>query len=97
MDKAEILRKVIAKLAKTMSTQDVLNVIFEITGKEDVSSPNYAETVKIDSEQHKSLRDLYDHAPVKKLYTYSLGKFGFEIDELRVDVEPAFLKVKKLK
>lgn len=96
LNKTKILRKVIAKLAKLDESQ-ASDIIFSIIDKEDVLQPNFSKTIKVDKEQHQKLRKLYDQAPVDKLYTYSLDKFGFTFQNLRFDVDPIYLNVKKIK
>ena len=98
MDVYTLTKKVIKKLAQTeqINKRQALEIIYEFADKEEVIEPKYEKEMKINEEQHTKLRSLYDLAPVKKLYTYSLGRFGFELEGLRLDVEPANLKIKKL-
>jgi len=100
MDRNIVIRKVLAKLdqKKTMTNTEALDIIFkDFVKKEEIFKPNYKKTIMISNDQHKKLRQIYDEAPVKQLYTYSLGRFGFILDDIRFDVEPASLEIKKEK
>ena len=101
MKRDSIIRKVLSKVnneEKSMSIDKALEIIFkDFVSKEEIFKPNYNKKLMISNEQHKSLRDIYEKAPVKQLYTYSLGRFGFILDGVRFDVTPANVEIKKEK
>jgi len=100
MDKNSIIKRVLAKLEQeeSMSSEEAMDIIFkDFVKKEEIFKPNYKKTVMINNEQHKKLRQIYDEAPVKQLYTYSLGRFGFILEDTRFDVEPASVEIKREK
>lgn len=98
-DKENLKEKVASKLSKEdgMSIEDAWEVLYKnFVDKTEVVKPEFKLDMKINTDQQKLLRSIYDNAPVKQLYTYSTNKFGFKIDELRVDVEHGNLKIKKI-
>jgi len=100
MDRNSIIRKVLAKLGEeeSMSKEDALEIIFKkFVKKEEIFKPNYKKTIMINNDQHTKLREIYDQAPVEQLYTYSLGRFGFILEDIRFDVEPANVEIKRKK
>jgi len=100
MERNSIIRKVLAKLDKkeSMTTEEAMAIIFkDFVKKEEIFKPNYKKTIMLSNEQHKKLRQIYDEAPVKQLYTYSLGRFGFTLEDTRFDVEPASVEIKREK
>ena len=100
MNRDSIIQNVLVKLSKkeSMSLDQANEVLFKsFIDKEEIVKPNYTKQKMISNEEHGLLRNLYDNAPVKKLYTYSLGRFGFIIEKLRFDVEPASVQIKKMK
>lgn len=100
MNRSSIIKKVLAKVNKEeeMSKDDALDIIFkDFVKKEEIFKPNYNKKLMISNDQHKQLRSMYDSAPVKQLYTYSLGRFGFILEGIRFDVEPASVEIKKEK
>ena len=100
MERNSIIRKVLAKLDKkeSMTTEEAMAIIFkDFVKKEEIFKPNYKKTIMLSNEQHKKLRQIYDEAPVKQLYTYSLGRFGFILEDTRFDVEPASVEIKREK
>jgi hypothetical protein len=100
MERNSIIRKVLAKLDKkeSMTTEEAMAIIFkDFVKKEEIFKPNYKKTIMLKDEQHKKLRQIYDEAPVKQLYTYSLGRFGFILEDTRFEVEPASVEIKREK
>ena len=100
MDKRSIVKRVLAKLDKDkeMSSKQAIEIIFkDFVKKEEIFKPNYKKTLMLSNEQHSQLRDIHDQAPVKKLYAYGLGRFGFILEGVRFDVEPASVDIKKEK
>ena len=100
MDKVQIIKKVLAKVnsEKKLTKDDALEIIFkDFVKKDEVFKPNFNKKLMISKEQHESLRSIYDGAPVEKLYTYSLGRFGFILEDIRFDVDPASVEIKKIK
>jgi len=100
MGRNSIIRKVLAKLEQeeSMSSEEALAIIFkDFVKKEEIFKPNYKKTIMISNDQHKQLRKIYDEAPVKQLYTYSLGRFGFILEDTRFEVEPASVEIKREK
>jgi len=98
MNRNAVIQRVLAKLdqKKSMSNDQALEIIFKnFVKKEEIFKPNYKKTIMISNDQHKQLREIYDKAPVKQLYTYSLGRFGFILEDIRFDVEPASVEIKK--
>lgn len=95
MNKIKIIAKVINKLAKTFTEKQVLDELTSILGKDILIKNNLTKNKNINEEDHKSLRQIYDRGPVEKLYTYSLDKFGFIIQGIRVDVTPVEVSIKK--
>ena len=100
MDRNSVIGRVLAKLdqKESLSSEDAKAIIFkDFVKKEEIFKPNYKKTIMIDNNQHKKLRQIYDEAPVKQLYTYSLGRFGFKLEGIRFDVEPASVVIKREK
>lgn len=100
MERNSIIRKVLAKLdeKQSMTTEQAMAIIFkDFVKKEEIFKPNYKKTIMLSNEQHKKLRQIYDEAPVKQLYTYSLGRFGFILEDTRFEVEPASVEIKREK
>ena len=100
MNRNVIIKRVLAKLEpeKAMTADEARDIIFkDFVKKEEIFKPNYKKTIMISNEQHKKLRQIYDEAPVKQLYTYSLGRFGFILEDTRFDVEPASVEIKREK
>jgi len=99
MNRESIIKKALFKLSKVdkMDNNEVEEIIFDkFIEKEEILKSNYKKKKMISNEEHDLLRKIYDSAPVKKLYTYSLGRFGFIYDKIRFDVEPASVDIKKL-
>jgi len=98
MDKKIILAKTLKKVTPKphLTKRQALEIIYKYVDATDLV-PNFRKKMRIDPEQHEELRSLYDNAPIKKLYTYGLNKFGFQIDKIRLDVEPGFLEIKIIK
>lgn len=100
MDKSSIIKRVLAKVNKedSLTTDNALEIIFkDFVNKEEILKPNFEKKIIIKKDQHDKLREIYDNAPVKKLYTYSLGRFGFILEGIRFDVDPASVEIKKVK
>lgn len=100
MDKSSIIRRVLAKLNKedSLTTDKAMEIIFkDFVEKKEILKPNFEKNVMIKKDQHDQLRKIYDNAPVKQLYTYSLGRFGFILEGIRFDVDPASVEIKKVK
>ena len=97
-DRENLKQKVSRKLGKEeMSLDDAWKILYDnFVEKTEVVKEGYKLDMSIDSSKKELLRSIYDNAPVKKLYTYSTNKFGFKIDELRVDVDHGNLKIQKL-
>lgn len=99
--KANIIKKVLAKLdegsKKSITKEEAEDIIMGFADREEMDDPNYAKKIKLDDAKHDLLRSVYDSPHVKKLYTYSTLKFGFEFLELRFDVTAGFAEIKKLK
>ena len=100
MNRKVIIRKVLAKLdpEKSMTSDKAMEVIFKnFVKKEEIIKPNYKKDSMLSKEQHDKLRKIYDEAPVKQLYSYSFGRFGFIIEGIRFDVLPSSIEIKKVK
>lgn len=100
MDRNVVIKRVLAKLGQDgeMSSEEAMDIIFkDFVKKEEIFKPNYKKTININNDQHKKLREIYDNGPVKQLYTYSLGRFGFILEETKFDVEPASVVIKREK
>jgi len=98
MDRNVIIRRVLAKIGQKeqMSLEDARDLIFkEFVKEEEIFKPNYKKEINISNEQHDQLRKIYDEAPVKQLYTYSLGRFGFILEGIKFEVEPASVSISK--
>jgi hypothetical protein len=98
MDKKAILKKILAKLEKEqekvkLTKKDVLDILYKYVNKYDLAKENYSRKILINQDKLEELRTIYDNAKVKKLYTYSLNKFGFVFENIRVDVEPHLLSI----
>lgn len=94
-DKENLRKEVISKLNKVGMTLEEAGDIINFDLKINVDKATFQQK-KIDKEQHRLLRKIYDSAPVKQLYTYSLDKFGFQVQNVRFDVEPYNLKIQKI-
>ena len=100
MNRISMIKKVLVKLGQDekMTENEAMDIIFtDFVKKEEIFKQNYKKTTMISNEQHDQLRKIYDQAPVEQLYTYSLGRFGFTLENIRFDVEPATLKIKREK
>jgi len=100
MDRNAVIKRVLTKLGQDteMSSEEAMEIIFnDFVKKEEIFKPNYKKTIMISNDQHKKLRKIYDNAPVKQLYTYSLGRFGFILEDTKFDVEPASVEIKREK
>ena len=98
MDRNAIIRRVLAKIGQndSMSIEDARDIIFkDFVKEEEIFKPNYKKEINISNAQHDQLREIYDKAPVKQLYTYSLGRFGFILEGIRFEVEPASVSIRK--
>lgn len=96
-----LLKRVVAKLEPKLNAPQVKALVYSILDKEEVLQENYSKKMKITDEQHQKLRTLFDRGPVKKIYTYSMDRFGFTLDfgltDFRFDVDPSYLTVQKIK
>lgn len=100
MDKSSIIKRVLAKvnMEDSLTKDKAMDIIFkDFVEKEEIIKPNYNKKIILNKDQHTQLRDIYEKAPVKQLYTYSLGRFGFTIEGIRFDVDPASAEIKKIK
>ena len=97
-DKANLKKEVVSKLNKEkMTLEDSWQVLYKnFVDKTDLVKPEYKVDMKVNTEKQNLLRNIYDSAPVKQLYTYGLNNFGFNIEDLRVDVEHGNVEIKKL-
>ena len=95
MEKSEIIKKVMAKIAK-FNEKQTLDLLYDFIDRTDINKPNLKLKRNISKEEHDTLRSLYDKGSVEGLYTYSLGKFGFNFKDLRVDVTPNTVEIKKI-
>jgi len=97
-DKANLKKEVVSKLNKEkVSLEDAWQIMYKnFVDKTDLVKPEYKVNMKVNTEKQNLLRNIYDSAPVKQLYTYGLNNFGFNIEDLRVDVEHGNVEIKKL-
>jgi len=97
-DKENLKEKVISKLnLEEMSLADAWDILYkDFVEKTEIVKPKYQLDTTIDKNKLMLLRSIYDNAPIKKLYTYSTNKFGFQIEDLRFDVEHGNLKIKRM-
>ena len=104
MNRYNIIKKVIAKISKDetvrkkINKKEVMDLIYDnFVNRQEASDEDYKRKEKLDDREHDILRKIYDYGEVKKLYTYGLSKFGFIVDNLRFDVDPGFVEIKRLK
>jgi len=97
MNKYKLVKKVIAKLEDrhTLSKEETMEIIYSLVDKFELMKPNYKKNIILDDFQMKDLRKIYEKGPVKKLYSYSTKRFGFKLDNMRVDVEPYSAQIVK--
>jgi len=95
-----LILKVLSKLAKEskkLSPDETMDIIFDnFVDSNDFDKKNYELKMKITDEQQDMLSNLYNNGAVKKLYKYSITKFGFEFSNLRFDVTPRDLEIKRV-
>jgi hypothetical protein len=104
MNKNILVKKVLSKLSKDetvkkkLSKKEVMDLIFDnFVNREELVNDNFNKKDKLDDRQSDILRKIYDYGDVKKLYTYGVTKYGFQIEDLRFDVDPAYVEIKKIK
>lgn len=97
-DKENLKKKVVSKLnLEEISLEDAWDILYkDFVEKTEIVKPNFKLDRTINKNEQALLRTIYDNAPIKQLYTYSTNKFGFKIEDLRVDVDHGNLKIQKL-
>jgi len=97
IDRKNLIKRAMTKLAK-MSIEEAWDILYkDFVVKTEIVKPNFRLDSTVDKKKQEILRSIYDQAPVKQLYTYGTNRFGFSIDDLRVDVEHGNLKIQKIK
>ncbi|MDB4330326.1 hypothetical protein N9948_01250 [bacterium] len=101
MNRGKIIKSVLAKLdqetKENFTKEKTEEIIFdEFIDRQEAVNDNYSKKIKLDDEKHDLLRKIYDKGDVKKLYTYSYQKFGFEEFGFRFDVNSGYADIKKL-
>jgi hypothetical protein len=103
MDRDKFLKKVIGKLSKNdevtkkITKSEVMKLIYtNFASREEVANESLKKKDRLNEREVTILRKIYDYGDVKKLYTYGTSKFGFQIEGLRFDVDPAFVEIKKI-
>jgi len=104
MDMKRVIKRIIAKLEekkelenKKLSKEEAFDILYKFIKREDLTKPNISKVVKIDKEGVSALRKIYDNAKVEQKYSYGYEKFGFFLEDIRVDVDPAHLEIRKIK
>lgn len=96
MEKSEIVKKICNKLGMLpLKEEQVYKILYNFVDKLNFAKSSFSKSLIITEEQHKTLREVYDKSPVKKLYSYGFGIFGFSLNDIRVDVEPNHVKIIK--
>lgn len=104
MNRNVLITKVINKLAKNeevlkkITKSEVMKLIYNnFASREEVASDSLNKKDRLNDREMTILRKIYDYGDVKQLYTYGTSKFGFEIENLRFDIDPAFVEIKQIK
>jgi cell division GTPase FtsZ len=79
-----------------ISKEEAFEILYKFIKREDLAKPHISKVVKLDKEGVSALRKIYDNAPVEQKYSYGYEKFGFFLEDIRVDVDPAHLEIKKI-
>jgi hypothetical protein len=103
MSRENLIKKVIGKLAKSddivkkITKSEVMKLIYNnFASREEVANESLKKKDRLNDREMTILRKIYDYGDVKQLYTYGTSKFGFQIEGLRFDVDPAFVEIKKV-
>lgn len=103
MDKYSLIEKVITKLAKNdevvkkITKSEVMKLIYNnFANREEVATESLKKKDRLNDREMTILRKIYDYGDVKQLYTYGTSKFGFQVEGLRFDVDPAFVEIRKI-
>jgi hypothetical protein len=103
MNRENLIKKTIFKLAKSddvikkITKSEVMKLIYtNFASREEVANDSLKKKDRLNDREVTLLRKIYDYGDIKQLYTYGTSKFGFQIDDLRFDVDPAFVEIKKV-
>jgi len=97
--KENLKKEVVSRLVKAekMTLEEAWDILYkDFVEKTEIVKPSFKLDMTIGKEKQKLLRSIYDSAPVKQLYTYSTNKFGFKLEDIRVDVDHGNLKIQKI-
>lgn len=90
-----IIEKVLLKLA-SLSLKETEKILFEnFVDREEIINENFYKKIKMNSEKLDLLKKLYSEGKVKKLHFTNENTFGFEILNLKFDINIGFCTIKK--
>jgi hypothetical protein len=94
--KNKILKKVLIKLA-SLNNRETEKILFDnFVDREEIINENFYKKIKMNSEKLDILKKLYSDGKVKKSYFKNDYTFGFEILNLKFDINISFCTIKKI-